>query len=364
MPTLFIDKNILTNNIKITKKLAKDSQIIGVVKENGYGLGLCTYAHLLIKCGIEMLAVTDIEEGITLRKSGIHCDILMLSPLYQKEDIELALTNHIMLCIASNECGELAEQIAKELNLYSRAHICIDTGFGRYGFPDSHVKDIIYTIDHMQHVCITGIYSHFYASACKKPQYTMEQFQRFKELCNTLEENTIFVGFRHIAASCALLKYPETRLDAVRIGSAFLGRIPFYDQWGYKPVGMLEAAISDIHTLPAGHNIGYGHTYITRRKTTVAIVPAGYSHGLDIRRNNSCPKLTHIPQYIFRLIKNTLFPQKIYAHYNEETFPVLGKIGMNSVAIDITNSDLAIGDVVQFPVNPIFVDSKIQRVFR
>lgn len=361
MPTLFIDKNIVKNNIKITKKIAGESQIIGVVKGNGYGLGLCTYAHLLTECGIEILAVTDIEDGIKLRQSGIRCDILMLAPLYRREDIITALNHYLILCITSYECGEAAEQAASELSLYARAHICIDTGLGRHGFPDTHVKEIIYTINRMKHICVTGIYSHFYASACKKAYHTKEQLNRFSALCNTLEKADIFIGFRHIAASCALLKYPETRLDAVRIGSAFLGRIPLKDQWGYKPVGRLEAPIEDIHTLPAGHNIGYGHSFITTKRTTIAIVPVGYIHGLGVKRNNDCPNLLHLPRYLYHFLRNTLFPKKLYAHYSSQTFPVLGKIGMTSVIIDITGASIHIGDLIQFSVNPIYVDSNIPR---
>lgn len=361
MPTFYIDKNILRKNIEITKKLAEKAQVIGVVKGNGYGLGLCTYAHLLTECGIEMLAVTDIDDAVKLREAGICCDILMLSPLYQKEDIKQALTCSLILCITSYECGELAEQAAKELSLYARAHICVDTGLGRHGFPDTHISDIIDTINHMNHIRVTGIYSHFYASACKKAYHTKEQFKRFTSLCDALEKANVFIDFRHIAASCALLKYPETRLNAVRIGSAFLGRLPMEDQWGYKPVGWLEAAIEDIHTLPAGHNIGYGHSFITTKKTTVAVISVGYSHGLGIIRSNNCPNLFHLPGFIWHLFKNTLFPERLNAYYNDKSFPVLGKIGMDSLIINITESDLKIGDSLRFPVNPIFVDSGITR---
>lgn len=361
MPTLFIDKTLLKDNIEITKQIAGESHIIGVVKGNGYGLGLCSYAHILVESGIELLAVTELDDAIRLRNSGIHCDILMLSPLYQKEDIKTALSLSLILCITSYECGEIAEQTAAKLSTYGRAHICIDTGLGRHGFPDTHVKDIIYTVQHMKHICVTGIYSHFFASACRKPKHTAEQLKRFLSLCEALEKESIFIGFRHIAASCALLRYPETRLDAVRIGSAFLGRLPMKDQWGYKPVGLLEASISDIHTLPPGHNIGYGQTFITTKKTTVAIVPVGYSHGLGVKRGNDCPGLTRLPRFIGSLIKNTLFPKKLYGFYKENKLPVLGKIGMTCVILDVTEVEIHIGDTILLPVNPIYVDSSIPR---
>lgn len=364
MPALFIDKEILKKNIEITKELAGESQIIAIVKKNGYGLGLCPYAHLLTTCGIETLAVTDLNDAVTLRDSGIHCDILMLTPLYNKEDIITALHHYLIFCIPSYECGDLAEQAAMELNLYARAHICVDTGLGRYGFLDTCKNDIIYTIHRMKHICVTGIYSHFYASSCKNPRLTKNQFQRFTSLCDALENENEFVGCRHIAATCAMLRFPETRLDAVRIGSAFLGRLPFPDRWGYEPIGQLEASIENIRTLPAGRTVGYGNAFITTKKSTIAVVSAGYAHGLGIRRNNDCPGIFHLPGYIFRLIKNALRPQKIYASYAQETYPVLGRIGMNSLMIDITGANLSIGDTVYLPVNPLYVDSSIPRIYK
>lgn len=363
MPTLYINQETLKKNIEITKNLAAQAHVIGVIKGNGYGLGLIPYACFLVASGIETLAVSEINDAVALRNAGITCDILMLSPLYQKKDIEQALNHYIILCITSFECGEIAEQTAKELNLYARAHICVDTGLGRYGFPCTYVKDIIYTIDHMKHICVTGIYSHFSAAACHKSHYTMHQFARFTTLCDTLEQKNVFIGFRHIAASCAMLRYPETKLDAVRIGSAFLGRLPMRDLWGYQPIGRLEAPISDIHTLPAGHNIGYGQTFITTKKTTIAIVPVGYSHGLGIKRKTDCPKISYLPRYMYHLLKDTFFPKKLFAYYKEETFPVLGKIGMTCVILDITGHNIKIGDTVSFPVNPIYIDSNIPRCF-
>lgn len=363
MPTLFIDKDVLKNNIAITKNLSGEAQVIGVVKGNGYGLGLCAFARILVESGIETLAVTELADAVKLRDSGIHCDILMLSPLYQKEEIITALRQYLILSITSYECGEIAEQTAAELNIYARCQICVDTGLGRYGFTDNQKRDIIYTINQMKHLCVTGIYSHFYAASCKKSVHTVRQFERFTSLCDEIEQANVFIGFRHIAASCALLRYPETRLDAVRIGSAFLGRLPFPNHLGYKPVGQLRASIEDIRVLSPGTGLGYGHTYITTKRTTIAVVSAGYAHGLGTRRYNSCPGLSHLPGYIFRMLKNILFPEKLYAYDGENPLPVLGKIGMNSTIIDITGTNLAIGDTVSIPVNPIYVDSSLPRQY-
>ena len=363
MPTLYIDQKALIKNIKITKQLAGDAKIIGIVKENGYGLGLLPFSQLLMECGIETLAVSSIEEAISLRESGIRCDILLLCPLYKKTDILEAFRHDVILNIASPACGRLAEQVAEEASIWNGAHLCIDTGFGRYGFSYEDTEGILDIVKHMRHIEITGIYSHFYASACKRKKPTIKQFKRFTSLCDALEEHSVFIGTRHIAASCGLLKFPETRLDAVRIGSAFLGRLPFSNQWGYQPIGELKAAVSDIHTLPTGQGIGYGHSYIAKKKTTIAIVSAGYSHGLGVHRTMDNPKIKNIPGAICHFFKKILFPKRIYALYQDQTFPVIGKIGMNSCMIDITGTDIQIGDIVSLPVNPIFVDSSIERQY-
>ncbi|MCM1498377.1 MAG: alanine racemase [Clostridium sp.] len=363
MPALFIDEDILKNNIEITKKLSGEAHVIGVVKGNGYGLGLCEFARILVDTGIETLAVTEVKDAVALRNSGIRCDILMLSPLYQKEDIITALKQYLILSITSCECGEMAEQTAAELNIYARCQIYVDTGLGRYGFTDNQKRDIIYTINQMKHLCVTGIYSHFYAASCKKPVHTVRQFERFTSLCDEIEQANVFIGFRHIAASCALLRYPETRLDAVRIGSAFLGRLPFPHHLGYQPVGQLQASIEDIRVLAPGTGLGYGHSYMTSRQTKIAVISAGYAHGLGIRRYNNCPGLPHLAGYILRTLKNILFPEKLYAYSGETQLPILGKIGMNSTIIDITGTNLAIGDTVLIPVNPIYVDSSLPRQY-
>ena len=97
MKSLVINKNDLRHNIKVIKDLAKldipddngkKYKLIGVVKGNGYGLGLIEYSKFLIDNGIETLAVATTEEAIELRKSGIKEDILMMSSTIISEDLK------------------------------------------------------------------------------------------------------------------------------------------------------------------------------------------------------------------------------------------------------------------------------------
>lgn len=371
MTTLTINKQALIHNINVVKKVSDQSTIIAVLKGNGYGLGLISFAHLLEQEGIHHFAVTDLADATALRENGVHGDILLLTPLYEKEEIRTAICNRITLSITSKKCGEITESVYEELlnehnapqTIALQVHLCIDTGFGRYGFLPDEKQIIIDTIHGMKHAKITGIYSHFSNAACTKASHVHKQYKAFVALCNDFEEEGIALGMRHISSSSSLLRFPYTRLDAVRIGSAFLGRLAFPDDWGFVPVGTLDAPIDDIYTLPAGHNVGYGNTYTTTRTTTIAVVSAGYYHGLGVEKQTSPTPDSFTPLNILRLIKRHFTRTQVTAGLGYHQFPIIGKIGMNSVVLDITGYSLSIGDRVTFAVNPLHVNSSVPRAY-
>ena len=168
MTTLVLDKDKLINNIKITKKLAGSSKIIAVIKGNAYGHGLLEFASLLVEQGVGTLAVVEHSDAIDLRNAGFTCEIINLSPVYAKPEIEEALKNDIVLTITTARCGEITNEVALASGIYAKAHLCIDTGLGRHGFPAEDVNSIEHLIKSMSMVQITGIYSHFSTAAYKK----------------------------------------------------------------------------------------------------------------------------------------------------------------------------------------------------
>ena len=135
---VIIERKKLEENIQKIKKMSemKDEKvkIIAVVKCNGYGLGAIEYTKVLIENGIEIFAVSNVEEAIQLREAGIENDIIMLSGIAIKEEIEKLIDNDIILTIGSKEDIEIIEEIAEEKDIEIKAHLKIDTGMGRYGF--------------------------------------------------------------------------------------------------------------------------------------------------------------------------------------------------------------------------------------
>lgn len=372
MNTLVINKEDLRHNINKIKEYAKksgqddagkDVKIIAVVKCNGYGMGIVEYTKFLIDNGISMFAVSTMEEALKLRKEGIKEEILMLSSTAIEDDVRTLVKNKIILTIGSKEDIIIAEKIGKEENQTIRVHLKIDTGFGRYGFVYSKRDEMVEALKNIQNVKIEGTYTHFSISFFDE-KYTKLQFKRFIDVIEVLKMNKIETGMLHVCNSSAFVKYREMHLNAVRIGSAFLGRLSFENNVGLKKIGYLESAVSEIKDLPKGFNVGYSNTYKTKTETKIAVIPCGYMDGINIINNRDMFRTIDKLRYIVRDIKDFFKKQKIYIKIKDKNYEIIGRIGTYHIICNISNSDIKIGNKVIINVNPKFVDSSIRREYR
>ena len=338
MKTLVVEKQNLKHNLKIIKDITEKNKtkIIAVIKGNGYGLGLVEYAEFLADNGIEIFAVATVEEAIKLRKNGIKQDILMMSSTAVKEDVEALVENDIIITIGSNEAVEVAEEVAKSKNKKIRAHLKIDTGFGRYGFIYTEKEKILESLKKLENVKIEGAFTHFSIAFFGDGKETQEQFKRFMSTVEYLKKNNVDTGMLHVCNSSAFLRFENMHLDAVRVGSALLGRLAIPNKWGFKKVGYLKSNIAEIKVLPKGYNIGYSNSYQTEKETKIAIVPVGYADGFNVKVDRDMFRPIDRLRYVIRDIKDAFRDKNLYVTINGEKHRVLGRLGMYHVSVDIT----------------------------
>ena len=380
MKSLVINREDLKHNIRKIKEIAKDTgrldnhkqiKIIAVVKGNGYGLGLIPYSKFLIDNGIDFLAVSTAEEAVKLREAGLQARILMLSSTAIKKEIELLVENDIIITIGSKEALDVAETVAKEKNKQVKAHLKIDTGFGRYGFIYSQKQEMLEALKNMKNVQIEGTFSHFSLAFYEKNEYSEEQFKRFMDVIEFLKENNIETGMLHICNSSAFLKFKHMRLNAVRVGSAFLGRLAIQNTYGLKKIAYLKSNVAEIKELPEKYNVGYSNSFTTKKSTKIALVPVGYADGYNVREQRDMFRKIDRLRYIVRDIKDAFKDKSLYVNIlckdNQEKqykrCKVLGRIGMYHISVDVTGKDVQVGNEVKLDVSPMFVDSSIRREY-
>ena len=372
MKAVVINKEDLRYNIEKIKEYAeknlpddngKKVKIIAVIKANGYGLGIVEYSKFLIDNGIDYLAVATIEEALKIRQAGItekEAKVLMLSSTAIKEDIEKLVENNIVLTIGSKESAEEVEKVGQELNKTIHVHLKIDTGFGRYGFIYTDREEMIKTIKPLKNIKIEGTFTHF-SNSYYDDNYTKVQFNRFLDCIETLKMNDIETGMLHVCNTSAFIKFPNMHLNAVRIGSAFTGRISFTNSMGLRKIGYLKSNVAEIKELPKNFNIGYSNSYKTKKQTKVAIIPCGYMDGVNIHTGRDMFRGIYKIRYIVRDIKDAFKKQQLFVTINGKKCPILGRVGTYHVTVDITGKNVKINDEVIFNANLKHIDSSIRR---
>ncbi|MBN7577154.1 MULTISPECIES: alanine racemase [Clostridium] len=324
-----IDLDAIAYNMKNIKDLAKDKEVIAVVKADCYGHGALDVVPTLLENGASRLAVAVLTEGIELRNDNINAPIMILgyTPSYLNEEL---IKYDLEQTVYDLDYAKELSKTALSLNKKAKIHIAIDTGMGRIGFlPTEKAIDDICKICSLEGLEVIGIFTHFSTSDEKDKEYTNEQFEKFKDLLKKLSNLNIEIPIKHVSNSGAIMDMPETYLDAVRAGIILYGYYPSNEvkkeNLSLKPALTLKATITRVQEMDAGMSISYGRTFKTKRRSLIATIPIGYADG-----------------YSRLLAKNA----KVII--NGQFAPVVGRICMDQCMIDITdiNSDIKVGDEV------------------
>ncbi len=337
------DGNI-RQNIKTTNAKAR-VPVWGVLKYDGYGMGLLHMAELFAGSGLTRFAVCNFSEAHTLRMAGFEDeDILLLSPQAYKDEVLQALKDNCIFSVGSTEYAAMVSSVAVRQNKNARVHVAVDTGLGRFGFFPDDVYEIrdIYRWGGLK---VEGIYSHF-AAAASNPSYTEMQYYQFLDVLEKLEAMGVKRGMAHISSSAAVFKYGNMNLDAVRIGSAFLGKVAGTDikKTGLQKTGILIAKVLEVRDLPAGSSAGYNCTQKLWKNTRVAVLSAGRIHGIPARAG-----------------LERLKGKYTMANINGAQVKLIVTNCESHAIADVTGVDVRAGDLAYIDINPIYMGSDVVR---
>ncbi len=362
MKALIIEKEKLLHNINVIKGMT-NSTIIAVLKGNGYGLGILEYAKLLKENSIDFFALSELNDAVMLRENGFDSKLLLISSTSLEDEADKLVANDIMPTVGSINSAIAINTAAKKLDTVVKIHLKIDTGFGRFGFAWDKPEEIVSLLKDLENITIDGTYTHLSFAFEKKPKSSIEQFNKFNKCIEGLKAAGINPGILHIASSSAFLRFPQMHLDAVRVGSAFLGRIPVQNNVGLKKIAYMKSNIIEMKELPEKHFIGYANTYKTKRKTTIGIIPVGYMDGFGVEKSRDTYRFMDVLRYMYNDLKS--LNKRYYIRLNsDQRVPILGRISMFNIVVDLTETNAKIGDEVYLDVNPILVESTIERQFK
>lgn len=351
MKRYIVEKSALEHNVRLILDKAKDKIVWGVIKGDGYGLGVVPMARLLAAYGIRHFAVTDICEVRALREDGFEDPILMMSATCNPEEVNELLDLNAILTVSTEDDARVINEQASARSAIAEAHVKLDTGMGRFGFLQSQMDIVHGLYAGYPNIAFTGIYTHFNNSSEHAP--TQIQFDKFMAMVGELQASGIETGMVHCCNSSAFLRYPHMHCDAVRVGSGLLGRVTIGGNTGLKTVGQCQATLDEIRTIPAGHSVGYGAGWTAKRETRIAVVPIGYFHGFAVDRGFDLWRLSDCIRGVARYVKAFLKKKALYVQVNGTSCRVLGHVGMINMVIDVTDCDCAVGDLAQVNINPL-----------
>ena len=333
-----------------------DVPVIAVVKFNGYGMGIAEAARAWRKAGISMFAVSESWEALALRQAGVGEDILLLAPVADEKTLADLLEKGIILTVSDPGNAKFYQDHRNGHTV--RAHVKVDTGMGRFGvrWTDTEKLKAIYD---MEGICFEGIFSHFGKSFEKEYKLTKLQLDRFLSVVKELTDAGIPVGMRHIANSCAALRFPETRLDAVRVGSALVGGLLAPVPVKLETPYAIKARVVAKKQLRKGDTMGYASVCKAKKDMTAVVVSVGFSMGFGMTGAPDPYPLRDFASYLYHLLQRYLHPP--VARFGDKVLPLVGRVGSMYTLFDAAGVEVEPGDYVTVRTSLLECTSK--RVF-
>ena len=302
--------------------------VVAVVKANAYGHGAAQVALALEDAGADLLACADIEEGAALRAAGVRAEILVFGAL-SVSDLDGLFDARLTPTISTPGAARAVQAAAATYGQQLRYHLKIDTGMNRLGFRFDNLRRSLPELLASPNLELDAIYTHFATADDPESPLFNEQRARFDRALSEIDVmnrgGRVKHPFVHAANSAALLRDSRTWYDRVRPGLLLYGIVPppLASTLPLTPIITLVSRVVAVKGVRVGEGVGYGVKFKAEQPTTIAIVPAGYADGLDLRLAGRGAVL-------------------IRGH----RAPIVGSVCMDMLMADVTGLDVSPGDEV------------------
>lgn len=296
---------------------------MAVVKAGAYGHGLEEIASTLATEDISFLGVANVGEARRIAEAGITTRIYLLGATWAEERKEIVARGWTP-CISALDEARHFNDLAFLRGTRLKVHLAVDIGMGRGGFVAENLPETLRELESLPNIEIEGIGAHL-PSADEDEAQTRAQFARYAAILESLGGAERF-HWRHLANSAGLLGYGRDQCNLARPGLMLYGVSPLPGHpVKLRNVMSLKSRVTLVRTLPAGHGVSYGSAYITDRPTRVATVGIGYGDGY--------------PRHVSG--------NGADAFIQGRRFPLLGRVTMDQIMVDVTGSEVEEGDEVE-----------------
>ena len=345
-----IDLTALRQNARAFQDvLARGTQLMAVVKADGYGHGAVACANTLQRAGVQQLAVATVEEGIELREAGISLPILILNepPITSVDEL---VGYNLMPSIYTMEFGLALGEASAAAGTVGSYHLAIETGMTRIGVRPEDAVELRHALDFHRGLRCAGTFTHFATADILRDWDYELQLNRFRETVAALRGAGFETGLVHCDNTPGTVLHRDSQFDMCRVGIGLYGLHPSDTTRGaiaLRPVMSVRGRITRVEYPPVGSGVGYGATYrVPKQNIQIATVPIGYADGLSrtlsnrmevLVDGNRCRQVGNIcmDQFMFAVEVNTTraFRPRSAVEYGD-VVTVMGADGADEITAD------------------------------
>ncbi len=273
-----VDREALRHNLRVAKALMGEAARMVVVKANAYGHGLAEIGRWMIDDGADMLAGADVSEAVVLReRCPDGCGRVLVLGGFLPEDADDAVESGAIIGVQSLAAARALSAAATRKRASVRVHLKVDTGLSRLGVPWETAADAAREVAALPSLRLEGAFTHLACADMPDDSHARLQLDRWGRVCRGLPEGLKL----HCLASAGVIRYPEWRQDAGRLGLFAYGIDPGagVPSPELRPALAFVSRVIQVRDLLEGEGVSYGVTFRAPGPMRLGIVPVGYADG-------------------------------------------------------------------------------------